>query len=187
VRVRPSPGGAAAEVSEVPIPPTGWPAWYVAIVLAYAVFLAAIAVYDARWQRIPNRAVYPAVAAGFLLAFFQPTGPWWSFMLAGLFGGSLLLGISIVSRGGLGLGDAKLAVLIGLMSGWPSIIAALFLAFAGGAVVGGALLVSGRIGRRDPLPFGPALAVGALAAVFDVEAPAQVGDGRPGAALPHLA
>jgi prepilin signal peptidase PulO-like enzyme (type II secretory pathway) len=101
-----------------------------------------------------------------VLAFFQPTGPWWSFVLAGLFGGLLLFAIAIASRGGLGLGDAKLAVLIGLMSGWPSIIAALFLGFAGGAVVGVGLLASGRIGRRDPMPFGPALAAGAIAAIF---------------------
>ena len=145
---------------------SSWPTWYVAILLVYAVFLVGIAVYDARWQRIPNRAVYPAVAVGLVLAFFQPAGPWWSFVLAGLFGGGLLLVIAVASRGGLGLGDAKLAVLIGLMSGWPSVIAALFLGFAGGAVVGVALMASGRIGRRQPMPFGPALAAGALAAIF---------------------
>jgi leader peptidase (prepilin peptidase)/N-methyltransferase len=150
----------------VPNTPSSWPAWYVAILLAYAVFLVAIAIYDARWQRIPNRAVYPAVAAAIVLAFFQPNGPWWSFILAGLFGGFLLFAIAFASRGGLGLGDAKLAVLIGLMSGWPSVIAALFIGFAGGAVVGVGLLASGRIGRRDPMPFGPALAAGALAAIF---------------------
>jgi prepilin signal peptidase PulO-like enzyme (type II secretory pathway) len=130
------------------------------------VFLAAIALYDARWQRIPNRAVYPAVLVGVVWAFFQPFAPWWSFVLAGLFAGSLLFGIAILSRGGLGLGDAKLAVLIGLMAGWPSVIAAIFLAFAAGAVVGVGLMVSGRVGRRDPVPFGPALAAGAIAAIF---------------------
>jgi prepilin signal peptidase PulO-like enzyme (type II secretory pathway) len=150
----------------VPNTLSSWPTWYVAILLVYAVFLVGIAVYDARWQRIPNRAVYPAVAVGLVLAFFQPAGPWWSFVLAGLFGGGLLFVIAVASRGGLGLGDAKLAVLIGLMSGWPSVIAALFLGFAGGAVVGVALMASGRIGRRQPMPFGPALAAGALAAIF---------------------
>ena len=145
---------------------SSWPTWYVAILLAYAVFLGAIAIYDLRWQRIPNRAVYPAVGVAIALAFVQPSGPWWSFLLAGLFGGCLLFAIALASRGGLGLGDAKLAVLIGLMSGWPSVIAALFLGFAGGAVVGVGLLASGRIGRRDPMPFGPALAAGAIAAIF---------------------
>jgi leader peptidase (prepilin peptidase)/N-methyltransferase len=42
------------------------------------------------------------------------------------------------------------------------VIAALFIAFAGGAVVGLALVASGRIGRREPMPFGPALAGGAI-------------------------
>jgi prepilin signal peptidase PulO-like enzyme (type II secretory pathway) len=166
VRVRPSLGGAAAEGQEVPQTPSSWPTWYVAVLATYAVFLLAIAVYDARWQRIPNRAVYPAAGAAVVLAFFQPMGPWWSFILAGIFAGALLLGISIVSRGGLGIGDAKLAVLIGLMSGWPSVIAALFVAFAGGALVGLVLMASGRIGRRDPMPFGPALAAGAIAGIF---------------------
>jgi prepilin signal peptidase PulO-like enzyme (type II secretory pathway) len=150
----------------VPNTPSDWPVWYVAIVLVYAVFLAAIALYDARWQRIPNRAVYPAVLVGVVWAFLQPFQPWWSLVLAGLFAGSLLFGIAMLSRGGLGLGDAKLAVLIGLMAGWPSVIAAIFLAFAAGAVVGVGLMVSGRVGRRDPVPFGPALAAGAIAAIF---------------------
>ena len=150
-----------------------WPAWYLAVVVAYAAFLGAIAVYDARTHRIPNRAVYPALVAAVALAFVHPRGPWWSFLLAGLFAGSLFVLLGIATRGGIGFGDAKLAALIGLMSGWPVVLVALFLAFSSGAVVGVALIASGRIARRDPVPFGPALATGAVAAV--VAGPQLVG------------
>lgn len=141
---------------------SSWPAWYLAAVLGYAVFLAGIAVHDARSRRIPNVAVYPAIAVAALFAFLQPAGPWWSYWLAGLGAGAFFVLLGIVSRGGIGFGDAKLATLIGLMAGWPGVVIAFLVAFPVGAVLALALIAAGRIGRRDPIPFGPALVVGAL-------------------------
>ncbi|HEV8516196.1 MAG TPA: A24 family peptidase [Candidatus Limnocylindrales bacterium] len=132
----------------------------------YAAFLGGVALYDARRRRIPNAAVYPALAVALGLAFLRPDGPWWSFLLAGLVAGALFLVLGIVSPGGMGMGDAKLAAVIGLMAGWPAVLAALFFSFATGALGGLALIAAGRIGRREPIPFGPALAVGALVAII---------------------
>ena len=66
----------------------------------------------------------------------------------------------------MGGGDAKLAALIGLVAGWPAVLVAVFVAFALGAVAGLLLMAVGRLGRRDPLPFAPALAVGAATAAL---------------------
>jgi len=141
--------------------PWGWPAWYLAVLGAYGFLLAGLAVYDARHQRIPNVAVYPALVAGLVVALVQPIGPWWSFVGAGLVAGLGLGGLAFLT-GGIGLGDAKLAALIGLVVGWPAVLVALFAAFAIGAVSGLLLIAVGRIGRRQPVPFGPALAAGAV-------------------------
>ncbi len=150
-----------------------WPAWYAAVVAAFVLLIGALAVLDARTHRIPNRIVYPALAAGAIHAFVQPIGPWWSFVAAGVIAGLLLIAIGVASGGGLGFGDAKLAAVIGLLTGWPAVLVALFVAFAAGALVSVALVAAGRLGRREPVPFAPALAAGTLIALAVGDAPAR--------------
>jgi prepilin signal peptidase PulO-like enzyme (type II secretory pathway) len=137
------------------------PAWYVAVVLVYVAFLLVVAGYDLRRRRVPNAAVYPALAAALVIAPFHPLGPWWGFVVGGVFAATVLAAIAFASRGAMGLGDVKLATVIGLMAGWPGVVIALLIAFGGGAIAGVALLASGRIGRQEPIPFAPALAFGA--------------------------
>jgi prepilin signal peptidase PulO-like enzyme (type II secretory pathway) len=145
---------------------SGRPAWHLAVLAASGAFLAAIAAYDARHHRIPNRAIYPAILAALAFAFVRPDGPWWSFLAAGLVGGGGLMLIGILSNGGMGFGDAKLAAFIGLMTGWPLVLAALFVGFAAGSVAGVAMIASRRIKRSQPIAFGPPLAGGAIAAML---------------------
>lgn len=141
-----------------------WPAWMVWVGAGYAAFLIAIAVYDVRRQRIPNAAVYPAIAIALVVAFLRPDGDWWSFVLAGLSAAAFFMVLVAVSNGGMAGGDVKLAGLVGLVAGWPGVLVAVFVAFAVGAAAGLLLIAIGRLGRRDPLPFAPALAVGAATA-----------------------
>jgi prepilin signal peptidase PulO-like enzyme (type II secretory pathway) len=141
-----------------------WPAWMVVIGAGYAAFLVAIAVYDVRRQRIPNVAVYPAIGVALVVAFIRPDGAWWSFLVAGFLAAALFIALGIISPGAMGGGDVKLAALIGLVAGWPGVLVAVFVAFAVGAVAGLLLIALGRLGRREPLPFAPALAVGAVTA-----------------------
>ena len=143
-----------------------WPAWMVWIGAGYAAFLVAIAVYDVRRHRIPNVAVYPAIAVAFIVAFIRPDGAWWSFLSAGLLAAAFFVALGLISRGAMGGGDVKLAALIGLVAGWPGVLVAVFVAFAVGATVGLLLIAVGRLGRRDPMPFAPALAVGAATAAL---------------------
>lgn len=137
-----------------------WPAWYVVALLGFGVLLGVIAAHDARTRRIPNRLVYPGIVAGLILAFLQPTAPWWSYVASGV-AAAAAIGALALASGAMGLGDAKLAGLVGLLLGWPATLIGLFAAFALGAVVGVLLMVVGAIGRREPVPFGPALAAGA--------------------------
>ena len=143
---------------------SGWPGWTVPLVVGYAAFLIGISVYDMRRHRIPNVAVYPAILVALVVAFVRPDGAWWTFVLSGLGAAVFFIVLGAVSAGGMGMGDAKLAALIGLVAGWPAVVVAIFVAFALGAVAGVLLMAVGRLGRRDPLPFAPALAVGAATA-----------------------
>jgi len=73
------------------------------------------------------------------------------------------LGQKLLGRPALGLGDARLAALIGAWLGPTGLALALFLAVSIGALVGTIGLLSGRLGRHQPVPFGPFLALGCLA------------------------
>jgi len=55
------------------------------------------------------------------------------------------------------LGDVKLAILMGLVLGWPNILMALFLAFMSGAMIGLALIIAGQKTIKSQIPFGPFL------------------------------
>jgi leader peptidase (prepilin peptidase)/N-methyltransferase len=136
--------------------------------LQAAVFLSLLIVAcgtDLETGTIPNRVTIPGTIAGLTLMAFDPAGlmPPVLGMIAG--GGTLLL-LALVSGGGMGGGDVKLGALMGAFLGWPDVGVALAVAFLAGGVVGMVLLASGRKRRRDPVVFGPFLAVGAVAALF---------------------
>ena len=66
----------------------------------------------------------------------------------------------------MGVGDVKLAFLMGLILGFPSILVALFLAFMTGAIIGMGLIVSGKKTLKSEVPFGPFLIGGTFIAMF---------------------
>ena len=124
--------------------------------------LAAVAVYDVRDRRVPNRLVLPAsVACG---ALTLATGAHVA-LLAGIVVVIALAVISLARPDALGMGDAKLALLIVLgLDGRALVAIAVGLAIA---ALAGLALVAGR-GRkawRGSLPLAPFLAAGALVAV----------------------
>jgi leader peptidase (prepilin peptidase)/N-methyltransferase len=77
--------------------------------------------------------------------------------------------VHLIHPRGMGFGDVKLAGLLGLYLGWITlghVPLGLFLGFFMGAAVGVALMATRRRTRRDPIPFGPFLAMGAVVAVL---------------------
>lgn len=67
----------------------------------------------------------------------------------------------LIGKPALGLGDAKLAALVGAWLGLTGLGLTVVLAVFGGALVGGLARLTGRLGRQEPFPFGPFLAAGA--------------------------
>ncbi|AZK59462.1 Leader peptidase (Prepilin peptidase) [Candidatus Desulforudis audaxviator] len=131
----------------------------------FAVLLIATLI-DLRHGIIPDRVVLAGLVLGLPLVALQS----WAALLWGaaafLGAGLFMLAIAVISRGGMGGGDIKLAALMGLYLGPAGVALALFLAFLAGGTVAVLLLATGRKGRKDPVPFGPYLALGGIVAAL---------------------
>jgi leader peptidase (prepilin peptidase)/N-methyltransferase len=162
--------GVAAVVWAVWLTGPGWstPAFVVAAMVG-----AALGVIDVRDHRLPDAIVYPAlcVCAVLLVVAAAATGAWGDLARAGLCAvafWAVYLGLSLVGRWGLGLGDVKLAVLLGMLAGWQGWQAALWsavLPFLLGGIVAAGLLIGRRATRQSMLPFGPFMLIGAAIAM----------------------
>ncbi len=142
--------------------------------LYLAAVSVALAAIDFDVRRLPNSIVLPSYAVGALLLLPASAAGagWWAggrgllamlALLAGYFA------LAFARPGGMGLGDVKLAGLLGLYLGWlgwSSVLVGTFAAFALGGLVGAALLATGRAGRKTAIPFGPWMLAGAMLALF---------------------
>lgn len=146
------------------------------LLLAWA--LLVVALIDAATRRIPNAITYrlaPALLVllgGAALLQGQP-GVGLRALLGGLAAFAALLVLALISPGGLGMGDVKLAASLGVALGylgWGHVVLGLFGGFLLGGVVSLVLLATRLRGRKDMLPFGPYLAVATVGTVL-------VGDG----------
>ncbi len=74
--------------------------------------------------------------------------------------------VLITRHKGMGMGDVKMAIQVGLTTGLPSVLVAMFVAFVGGGLVAISLLLVRRKRWKEGIPFGPFLALGAVVALF---------------------
>jgi leader peptidase (prepilin peptidase)/N-methyltransferase len=135
--------------------------------------LLALAVIDLEHRRLPNAIVVPSTVAAVLgsLIFAVATGSWRRLVASVACGAAaflLFLLIALVS-GGMGFGDVKLAAFVGVVTGWfdPTVTAAaVFFSFFAGGLAAVGMLATRRAQRKSAIPFGPAIAVGAMVALF---------------------
>ncbi len=128
--------------------------------------LLVILVIDLEHHKILNRIVYPAVGFALIAAFFLPETSLGERLLGGSIGFASLFLLAYIYPTGMGMGDVKLMTFVGLVVGFPNVLLALFLSFVLGGLISGALLAARRIGRRDPIAFGPFIALGTLTTMF---------------------
>ena len=137
-----------------------------AVALLFVSLLVIINVSDIAYMLIPNKILLFFLPFLIVSRIVSPLEPWWDSLLGAVIGFSVLLLIAVVSKGGMGGGDIKLFLLIGLVLGTIHTLLTLFLASVVGLIVGGIVLKVRGQGRKTPLPFGPSIAVGALLAYF---------------------
>jgi prepilin signal peptidase PulO-like enzyme (type II secretory pathway) len=132
-----------------------------AVISAYATVLIACAATDLMAFRVPNVITYPAAGGALLAAALMPHGNPTEALIGGAGAAGFMLAIALISRGGLGLGDVKLAGFAGLALGGPLILPALMITALAGGVVAACLAL--RVRRRNhPMPYAPFIAGGAL-------------------------
>jgi len=94
---------------------------------------------------------------------FVPSGSF----LGGVMAAGFFLALVLITKGkGMGLGDVKLAGLMGLLLGWKQLVFSLYFAFLTGALIGVILILLKKKKLKDPVPFGPFLIAGTLLAML---------------------
>jgi len=134
-------------------------------------FLIVIFVFDLKHYLILDKVIYPAIIIALIFNFqFLISKQFLIFkysILSAFGAATFFLLIVLVSRGKwMGVGDIKLAFLMGLFLGWPEILVALFLAFSIGAIVGLILIFLKKKTLKSEIPFGPFLVTGTFLALF---------------------
>lgn len=148
--------------------------WDLLAYLPFLFVLVPLSFIDLEHKILPNRIVLPAIGAGAtLFGVAAAAGPGLDAWLRALGGGAVgfaaFLALAIVSPRGMGMGDVKLAALLGLglgYLGWAHVFLGFFLSFVVGSVAGLALIAARRAGMKSQVPFGPWLAIGTVVAVL---------------------
>ncbi len=135
------------------------------LLLFLSAILIAIAVIDLEHQIIPDELVFFGLAIFTIYNIQYPI--YASNFLAGLISALILLSLNLITRGrGMGLGDVKLAILVGSMAGLQSFLIWLFFSFLFGAIIGIILIMLKKAKMKETIPFGPFLVMGYPIALF---------------------
>ena len=135
--------------------------------LVLVAILIPVAVIDLEHRIIPNVITLPAAVAAIVIGL--ATDPAWvpTQLIAGAAAGAFLLFFALAYPRGMGMGDVKLAAVLGLYLG-ASVAVALFVAVIAGAIVGAVVIARRGVqeGRKTAVPFGPFLALGGIVALL---------------------
>jgi leader peptidase (prepilin peptidase)/N-methyltransferase len=145
--------------------------WRFDIVPALGVCLLVVALLictatDLLRYRVPNAVTYPGILLALVAAALMPGSGLKDALLAMITAGGTFLLLAILTRGGMGLGDVKLAALIGAGLGFQTSYQALFVGVFAAGMVLLLLLAAGVVSRKQAIPYAPFLALGALSMVF---------------------
>lgn len=130
----------------------------------FCLALVAVSATDLEHRIIPNRIVLPAAAVVLVAQTAVNPSPEWAIAAAGAF--TFMLVLALIYPAGMGMGDVKLALLLGAMLG-RTVPVALMVGVVS-AMVPAVVLIArhGSAARKMGVPFGPFLALGALVALF---------------------
>ncbi|MDP4009407.1 MAG: prepilin peptidase [Candidatus Shapirobacteria bacterium] len=132
--------------------------------LLIIVFLVFSAVFDWKYMILPDFSTGILIICSLIFIWAIHESPLRN-VLAGAGAGAFLGLLYLVTKGrGMGMGDVKLAVFMGLFLSYPKIILAFYIAFVVGAVVGGFLMLLGRAKKDSQISFGPYLILGTVIA-----------------------
>ncbi|WP_254710417.1 prepilin peptidase, partial [Streptomyces lunaelactis] len=158
----------------VALPAATGPRPELAVWLLLAPFAVLLALVDRNVHRLPDRLTLPLAAAAAVLlglAALAPgdAGSWPTALLGGMILGAFYFLLFLIHPNGMGFGDVKLALSLGVALGWYGWTVLFTGAFAGlllGSLYGLGLMILRRAGRKTAIPFGPFMILGALAGLL---------------------
>lgn len=139
--------------------------WQLLISWVFLAALIAIAFIDFDHMIIPNNIVLPGAVVGLAASMALHPGGWWVYLAGSLGAAAFMVILALLWSGGMGPGDAKMALFMGAFLG-AQVLVALFLAFLAGAIVGLYLILVHKRSRKTHVPFGPFLAFGSMIALY---------------------
>jgi leader peptidase (prepilin peptidase)/N-methyltransferase len=136
----------------------------------FATIFLALTIADLERRLLPNRIVYPSVLIAAALSWGWPD----TSVVEILAGGGVAIAIAAVllmislpfGANAFGLGDVKMIILIGFVVGVPPVAVGIFIGTLAAGVAAAFLLITRLRSRRDYIPHGPFLALGAIVAMF---------------------
>ena len=143
--------------------------WEPAIIwIVFSICALPLTFIDVKLHRLPDALTASLFTSGVLaIAGISIFGHNHTRIIPALIGAFALSGfylaVGIISRGGMGMGDVKLAGTIGLLSGYfglQAVLVSSFAAFLIGALVGIVMMIIGSAGRKTAIPFGPFMILG---------------------------
>ncbi|WP_030749870.1 prepilin peptidase [Streptomyces sp. NRRL F-5135] len=138
--------------------------------LLLAPFAVLLALVDRNVHRLPDQLTLPLAGAATVLlglAALLPGhgGAWHTAVLGGLALGACYFVLFLINPNGMGFGDVKLALSLGVVLGWygwPTLFVGAFVGFLLGSLYGIGLILLRRAGRKSAIPFGPFMIIGAF-------------------------
>jgi leader peptidase (prepilin peptidase)/N-methyltransferase len=142
-----------------------------ALLLAFLAGLVAVSFIDLDHQVIPNVVTLPGIPLGLLGGVIGGDPPFLDRLIGALAGAGflylvLLYGSVVYGQDAMGEGDLNLIAFVGAFLGWQAVVVTILVACLTGSAIGLGLIASRRLGRREHIPFGPFLALGAVVALF---------------------
>ena len=152
--------------------------WILPALLAFAAASSVLTLVDLAEKRLPNAVIFPTLAAVavLLVPATWASGEWIALVWAAI-GSAAMFAVyfvlALISPSSMGMGDVKLALVIGLLLGWFGLntwLIGLLAAFIVGGVIALVALALRRVTLRGSIPFGPSMLAGALIALLVVGA-----------------
>jgi leader peptidase (prepilin peptidase)/N-methyltransferase len=135
--------------------------------IAFVLLLVPVTLIDLDHRIIPNKLMLVGTVVSIAIVLLTRPDSLTEHLIAAAAAGGFLLIAALAYPAGMGMGDVKLAAVMGLFLG-RSVGPAMLVALVAGSVVGAAIIArkGAKEGRKTAIPFGPYLALGGLAALF---------------------
>lgn len=125
-----------------------------------------ITITDIHYFIIPNKLLLFFISMFFVVRIFYPLSPWYDSLIGFFVSYLLVLVLILLSRGGIGAGDAKLLAVLGFLTGTKVVLLGFVLAILMGGIYGIFLLLASKKKKSDYVPFGPFIGFGVLISYF---------------------